>query len=363
MRGEQARHLLWSFTALQLYGYPSPMDLLILHGEDTFSSRQRLRTLVAGFQKKYDPSGSNIIRFSPPFDLGQIRNAIGQTGMFARKRLIILNDFYSSALVTDRATFNSWFDDPEAFPDAVVICWEGKDLGKPTVAKKPSKPKKTTASKKAPAKSSAKVSWPVHAKVEEFLSLAEAQLAAWIRKEAQRLGGIIDPAAVRLLVANVGPDLWKLSNLLVQLVAAAGKRPIDSVLVGKWTQAPLDDNMFHFTDALSSRNASVALTLFRSQLALGVHPLVLEAMLARQLRILVMVEDCLQRGLPAGTIADTTELHPYVTQKAIAAVRQFQPGQIQRLFQQLVDLDVALKTGKIDPEVGLTKFIAEICVK
>lgn len=339
------------------------MDLLILHGEDTFSSRQRLRLLIAGFQKKYDPSGSNIIRFSPPFDLGQIRNAIGQTGMFAKKRLIILNDFYSSALVADRATFNSWFDDPEAFPDAVVICWEGKDLGKPAVAKKPSKSKKTTASKKAPAKPSTKVSWPAHAKVEDFLPLAEAQLAAWIRKEAQRLGGIVDPVAIRLLVANVGPDLWRLSNLLAQLAAAANNHPIDSTLVGEWTQAPLDDNMFHFTDALSSRNVQAALTLFQSQLALGVHPLVLEAMLARQLRILVMVEDCIQQGLPAGTIADTTDLHPFVAQKAIAAVRQFQPGQIVKLFKQLVDLDVALKTGKVDPEVGLTQFIAEVCVK
>ncbi|MFA6043052.1 MAG: hypothetical protein WC786_05170, partial [Patescibacteria group bacterium] len=208
------------------------MDLLILHGDDTFSSRQRLRTLVAGFQKKYDPTGGNIVRFSPPFELGQMRNAIAQVGMFAKKRLVVLNDFLRTASVADSTQFNSWFADPTAFPDAVVICWEGKDLGKPTVPKKPAKPKKATA-KKAPPKAPTKVSWPEHAKVELFLPLAEAQLAGWIRKEVQRLGGLIEPNAVHLLMANVGADLWRLSNIIAQLVAAAGKAPIDVHLINQ----------------------------------------------------------------------------------------------------------------------------------
>ncbi|MFA6473260.1 MAG: DNA polymerase III subunit delta [Patescibacteria group bacterium] len=336
------------------------MDLLILHGDDTFSSRQRLRTLVAGFQKKYDPTGGNIVRFSPPFELGQMRNAIAQVGMFAKKRLVVLNDFLRTASVADSTQFNSWFADPTAFPDAVVICWEGKDLGKPTVPKKPAKPKKATA-KKAPPKAPTKVSWPEHAKVELFLPLAEAQLAGWIRKEVQRLGGLIEPNAVHLLMANVGADLWRLSNIIAQLVAAAGKAPIDVHLINQWTQAPHDDNMFHFTDALAARNLPAALKLMHGQILLGVHPLVLHAMLVRQIRILLMVADCVERGSAPGAIAEETDLHPFVAQKAVAAVRQFPKGRLAQLFQDVVQLEVDMKTGKVDPEIGLTHFLTKVC--
>jgi DNA polymerase III subunit delta len=206
------------------------------------------------------------------------------------------------------------------------------------------------------------VSWPAHAKVEVFEPLAAAQLLAWIRNDVKRLGGSIDPAAVGQLALNVGPDLWAMSGVVAQLVAAANSKPISTTLVGEWSRAPLDDNIFHFTDALSARNAPAALGLFQSQLQLGVHPLVLHAMLTRQLRTLLMVEDCLERKMVPGSIAAETDLHPYVAQKAIASVRQFPVGTIRQLFLDLAQLDVDMKTGKVDPELALVNFIAKVCI-
>ncbi|MDP2790014.1 MAG: DNA polymerase III subunit delta [bacterium] len=338
------------------------MDLLILHGADTYSSRKRLVVLREGFKKKYDTAGSNVSSFVAPFEIAKVRASAAQVGMFAKKRLVVLYDFYSTALVADREQFNAWLD-AEAFPDTVMIAWESKDLGKPAAPKKtaPKKPSKSKAKK--PAIAPTKISWPAHAKVEVFEPLAAAQLLAWIRNEVKRLGGSIEPSAVMQLATNVGPDLWAMSGVVAQIVASAGGKPITQVLVGEWSKAPLDDNIFHFTDALSARNAAAALGLFQSQLQLGVHPLVLHAMLTRQLRMLLVVEDCLNRKLAPGSIAAETDLHPYVAQKAIAAVRQFPAGTIRQLFLDLAQLDVDMKTGKVDPELGLVHFIAKVCVK
>ena len=121
------------------------MDLLILHGADTYSSRKRLTVLREGFKKKYDPAGSNVSAFAAPFDIAKVRTSLAQVGMFAKKRLVILCDFYSTANAADRELFNSWLE-ADAFPDTVMIAWEGKDLGKPAVAKKTA-PKKPTKSK------------------------------------------------------------------------------------------------------------------------------------------------------------------------------------------------------------------------
>ncbi|MEK7518845.1 MAG: DNA polymerase III subunit delta [Patescibacteria group bacterium] len=348
------------------------MDLLILHGADTYSSRKRLIVLREGFKKKYDPAGSNVSSFTVPFEIAKVRASAAQVGMFAKKRLVVLYDFYSTANAADREQFNAWLE-AGAFPDTIMILWEGKDLGKPASPHAsrggPAVPKKAAAKKPAKAKAKkstaapAKISWPAHAKVEVFEPLAAAQLLAWIRSEVKRLGGSIDSAAVGQLALNVGPDLWAMSGVVAQLVAAANGKPIFTALVGEWSKAPLDDNIFHFTDALSARNAATALGLFQSQLQLGVHPLVLHAMLTRQLRTLLVVEDCLDRKMASGSIAAETELHPFVAQKAIAAVRQFPAGTIRKLFLDLAQLDVDMKTGKVDPELALVNFIAKVCIK
>jgi DNA polymerase III delta subunit len=337
------------------------MDLLILHGADTYSSRKRLIALREGFKKKYDPAGSNISSFAAPFDVTTVRSSAAQVGMFAKKRLVILYDFYSTANTADREQLNAWLE-AEAFPDTVVILWEGKDLGKLAAPKRATPKKPARARTKKPATVTTKVTWPTHAKVEVFEPLAQASLLAWVRNEVKRLGGNIEPAAVMQLATNIGPDLWAMSNVVVQLVAAASGKSISVKLVGEWSKAPLDDNIFHFTDALSARNASAALGLFQSQLQLGVHPLVLHAMLTRQLRTLLVVEDCVNRKLAPGSIAAETDLHPYVAQKAIAAVRQFSAGTIRQLFLDLAQLDVDMKTGKADPELALVNFIAKVCI-
>lgn len=333
------------------------MDLLILHGEDTFRSKKRLLALRQGFKKKYDPKGANITVFFAPFDLAKIRNSLAQAGMFAKKRLVVLYDFYSTAPAAEREKFNNWLA-KDAFPDSVIICWESKDLGKPAVSKKT----KSTSKSKKPKIITAKISWPEFAKVEVFEPLAQAQLLAWIRQEVKRLGGIITPDAVTQLENNVGPDLWTMGNTVAQLVAASNGKPIDLKMISEWTKAPLDENIFHFTDALSARNLAEALTLFQSQLQLGVHPLILHSMLIRQVRVLVMVEECLRQGMVYGAIAEETGLHPFVAQKAAVSVKKFQAGELKRLFVKLADLDVDIKTGKIEPEIGLADFIAKACL-
>ena len=178
----------------------------------------------------------------------------------------------------------------------------------------------------------------------------------------KRLGGTIEPAAVTQLATNIGPDLWAMSNVVAQLVAAAGGKPISVAQVGDWSAVPLDDNIFHFTDALSARNARLALELLQSQLHLGVHPLVLHTMLSRHVRTLVSVQDLLQRGIPASTIAAEVNVHPFVAQKASFAVQKFQPGQLTQLYLDLITSDADMKTGKVDPELALVHFVARVCI-
>jgi DNA polymerase III delta subunit len=89
----------------------------------------------------------------------------------------------------------------------------------------------------------------------------------------------------------------------------------------------------------------------------------LHTMLTRHVRALVMVDDCLNRKIAPNAIAAETELHPFVAQKAVFAVRQFPPGVLRQLFLDLLGLDVQMKTGQSDSALGLVQFIAKACTE
>ncbi|MBU1890548.1 hypothetical protein KJ782_03620, partial [Patescibacteria group bacterium] len=67
--------------------------ILLLHGPNTFLSRQRLRKLIEGFKKKYDPRGFNIVRLSgSTLTLEDFNKAAATHGFLSKKRMLIIEN-------------------------------------------------------------------------------------------------------------------------------------------------------------------------------------------------------------------------------------------------------------------------------
>ena len=59
-------------------------------------------------------------------------------------------------------------------------------------------------------------------------------------------------------------------------------------------------------------------------------------------------------------VAKLTKLHPYVVQKGMDQLRNYNFEKLKRIYKKLEEIDLASKTGKIDIRIALDKFVAEI---
>ncbi len=187
-------------------------------------------------------------------------------------------------------------------------------------------------------------------------------LPRWIEKRVRKYGGEIEPQAARQLAAVVGTDLRLLDQEIIKLVtytqSPTGGQAItiaDIEAVVPYAQAAV---VFDLVDALGRRDGRTAAQTLHRLLDAGEHPLGLLAMIVRQFRLLIQVKELKAERATPRDIAKTLRLHPFPARKLHTQATHFTAAQLEAVYRHLLDTDVAIKTGKIDPEVALDLLVA-----
>jgi len=200
------------------------------------------------------------------------------------------------------------------------------------------------------------------ATIEEFIPLQGSELTRWVAERAKALGVRLEKDASQRLIEFVGSDSWALVNELDKLASYVGRggriSPADVDLL---VQDGQEQNLFSFIDDLSARHLGNALRGARRLLDDGQAPTYIMFMLARQVRVLLGVRELSAQRRRPDDIATELGQRPFVVRKAMEQVRGFAAGELERLHDRLLDLDLATKTGRIQPEVALELFVAEAC--
>jgi DNA polymerase-3 subunit delta len=165
-------------------------------------------------------------------------------------------------------------------------------------------------------------------------------------------------------VELVGADSRTLVNELTKLAGYVGRGgQITPDHVDLLVQDRQEQNLFAFIDDLSARRLGPALRGARSLLDDGQAPPYILFMLARQVRVLLGVRDLAAQRMRPDAIAAELGQRPFVVRKALDQVRNFGPGELERLHDRLLELDLALKTGRIQADTALELFVAEACTR
>ena len=184
-------------------------------------------------------------------------------------------------------------------------------------------------------------------------------LPDWIAKRARQYSGEIEPPAAEQLAAVVGADLRLLDQEIVKLVTYAGaQRAITSAdveAVVPYAQAAI---VFDMVDALGQRDGRTAAQKLHRLLDMGEHPLGLLAMIVRQFRLLLQVGELKAEGATARDVAQALKLHPFPASKLYDQATHFTAAQLETIYRHLLDTDVAIKNGEIEPEVALDLLVA-----
>ena len=197
--------------------------------------------------------------------------------------------------------------------------------------------------------------------VREMPTPAGESLGRWIRTRVGEKGGGILPGAITLLSRLVGPNLRVLDNELEKLALYAGEDPIVEAHVRELVPEVRETSVFNVVDAVLERRPAVALraTNRLSQGGAGFSEVI--SMVSMQVRRVVLARHLLDSGLPQAEIGSRLNIGPdFVLRKTIQQARSHSPEGLARLYEALLEADLAVKQGRMEEEVALQLLFTQV---
>lgn len=339
--------------------------LLFLFGKDSYRSQQKLRDIISRYQQIHQ-SGLNLLKFqAEDFNLVKFQDQVQSVSMFAEKKLAVCYEFLRELNQGAQEKLLSFLKAGKIKDkqEMILVFYESNLPDK--------KLKLFQFLKRKPSQ------W------QEFTELSGAALEQWIRQEAKQQGLKIDNLAVKKLAANVGADLWQMSNEIAKLAAyvlVPSKSPlvkgrtretlsfskggiggiIQASDVDLFIQAKFQPSIFKTIDALADGNKKTALRLLYQHLETGEDPLYILSMFVYAWRNLLQIKDLLTRRLPYYALAKKTKMHAFVIRKTYHQAQRFSLENLKRNYQYWQALDWQVKTGQINSREALVSAVLSV---
>ena len=199
-----------------------------------------------------------------------------------------------------------------------------------------------------------------HGRARLFAPPRGPQLEDWLDRRAKSLGVSLAPDAASLLANEVGESTRMLASELEKLrtyVGEGGRIRVEDVRA--LSPAARQSRVFDLTDALARRDNKAALALLHELLAGGESPLGIVALTAFTTRSLLQVKSLAERGMRPAQIAQAAGMAPFVVEKSLAAARRFSFAQLEAAHRTLQEIDIALKSSRMTPELALDLLVVE----
>jgi len=313
--------------------------IIFLYGQDTYRLAQKLSEIIKHY-KKIHKSGLNLRDFDGKnLKFQDFKDQFQQTSIFKEKKLIILKNIFSNPKFKE-----DFLREIKGFIDSkeVILIYEKNKISQSNSLFKFLKK---------------------DVKCQEFKLLEGERLKNWVRKEFAKYQIKIKLEALEELVDFVGNNLWRFSNEIKKLVNYKGKNSnldISKEEVELLVRPKIEPNIFKTIDFIASKDKKKALGLLHKHLEKGDSPLYLLSMINFQFRNLLTIKDLIERHQSPYLLSKKINLHPYVIKKSYTQAKKFKVAELKKIYQKIFQVDLAIKTGKIAPEVALDLLIAEI---
>ncbi len=186
-------------------------------------------------------------------------------------------------------------------------------------------------------------------------------LGQWIKRSAEERGGSITPPAIQAIMEMIGNDLWTLDRELEKLSLFATGREITEPDVRALVPYAQEANIFAAVDAIMDRRPGDALRLLAQLMEEGREPLYIIAMIERQLRLIALARDLTDRGVVQPELGRRMGANSdFVVRKTLGQARRMTLPEISLKYRRVLESDLAIKQGRLDPEVSLELLVADL---
>ena len=311
--------------------------IIFLYGQDTYRLRRKLNEIIE-HHKKIHKSGLNLKCLNlNEKGFEDFKDEFQSISMFAEKKLIILEETFTNQNFKEKFLKNS-----KKFIDSgdIILFYETTET---------------------PRSNSLFKFLKKYTKSQEFKLLEGENLKNWVKKEIENYKVKIHPIALEKLIDYVGNDLWQMANEIRKLVSYKENKKIEVKDIELLVKPKIEPEIFKTINALASKNKKQALELIHKHLEKGDNPLYLLSMINFQFRNLLTIRDLIEKNKSPYALLEEAKLHPYVIKKSYSQAQKFKIDELKKIYQKIFQVDLAIKTGKVEPEAALDIFIAEIC--
>ena len=179
----------------------------------------------------------------------------------------------------------------------------------------------------------------------------------WLQDRATDEGGALEREAAALLAEWVQEDPRLASQELAKLLDYVDRqRPIIVDDVEQCTPYRGQTNIFALVDAIGLRRGDEAQKklhqVLQEQDARKVFPMIL-----RQFRLILRARELMDAGLPPD---DSVHQNAFVVKKVTSQARNFALADIEKIYHELLAIDLRAKNGQMDLDVALDLLVASV---
>lgn len=168
----------------------------------------------------------------------------------------------------------------------------------------------------------------------------------------------MDRQAIDLFLRLTDLDLSKMMRELQKILLYGQEQEVITVKeIEQLVPKTLEHNLFDMTQYILSGRTEQALRLFQDLVTQGEETIKINAILLSQIRLFLQTKFLVKIGYQRANIAETLKIHPYRVKLAMQEVRKFDEQTLRRLFDELVEMDYEIKSGKIEKELSFQLFV------
>ena len=171
----------------------------------------------------------------------------------------------------------------------------------------------------------------------------------------------ISSSTIELLIKRVGEDIELLASEVNKLkIYKIDEKEINDNDIINCSIFNIDTDIFKFIDNIINKNKEEALITYHEMLKNNEEPIKVIALLASKFRLMYQATKLDRKGMNSNDISALLGVHSYPVKLAIKAGSKYPEKLLLSYLKSLADLDQDIKTGKVNPELGVELFILKV---
>ena len=199
-----------------------------------------------------------------------------------------------------------------------------------------------------------------HATLRGFRTPSGDGLRRWILDRAASQGMAIAPDAAAELAEFVGGNLRVIASELDKLAVYRWRETVTRDDVRRAVVYTRDANIFQTVDAVIEGRTSVAVGQILRALDSGAAPSFIIAMLARQVRHLLLAKEMRGRGLNSAEIGRSLGIPEFAARRVMGQERRLEFEQLAAMHRELLETDASIKRSEADERVAVEMLAASL---